>query len=53
MQETLREISLKVLDKNNCEKYAGINAEQKYCTGQENVKQDTCKVRISYLENIK
>lgn len=35
VQETLREISLKVLEKNNCEKY---------CTGQENVKQDTCKV---------
>ena len=42
----LREVQLHILNKNECQKYAQPNAEQKYCSGENNVLKDTCQVYL-------
>lgn len=45
--ETLREIQLQTLNRTECDKYSRPESEQKYCSGQLNVNQDTCQVHLT------
>lgn len=46
LQNSLREVKLKIMNQTECSKYAFPNPEQKYCSGESNLLQDTCQVRI-------
>jgi hypothetical protein len=40
----LREIKLNILNRTECQNYAQPSAEQKYCSGENDVLKDTCQV---------
>jgi hypothetical protein len=46
----LREVRLNILNKTDCDKYAQPNAEQKYCSGQNNILKDTCQVCLFEID---